>query len=130
MVVNTSAVLATLFQEPDAQRFAEAIADAPTRRMSVVSLVELTMVAAGRGHGLGDQELDAFLARSLIEPVPVDLRQAHAAREAFRIYGEGRHAARLNFGDCFAYALARELGEPLLLKGGDFVLTDVVPALT
>jgi ribonuclease VapC len=121
--------MAVLFQEPDAERFAEAIANAPARRMSVANLVELTMVAAGRGRGLGDRELDVFLARSLIEPVPGDLPQAYAAREAFRCYGKGRHAARLNFGDCFAYALARERGEPLLFKGNDFALTDIASAL-
>lgn len=129
MIIDTSAVMAILLQEPDARRYADAIATAGSRRMSVVALVELTIAAANRGGGMGDPELDAFLARSRVQFVPVDLAQANAARDAFRRFGKGQHPARLNFGDCFAYALAKVTGEPLLFKGGDFARTDVTPAL-
>jgi ribonuclease VapC len=129
MVVDSSAVVAILRQEPDAERFALALARAPDRWMSAVSLVEAALVIEGRFGERGGRELDALLARSRIEFVAFDDRQAMLARDAFRRFGRGRHPAGLNFGDCLAYALAKHLGEPLLFKGDDFARTDIIPAL-
>jgi ribonuclease VapC len=98
--------------------------------MSAVSLVEAALVIEGRFGERGGRELDALLARSRIEFVAFDDRQASLARDAFCRSGRGRHPAGLNFGDCLAYALARHLGEPLLFKGDDFARTDITPALT
>jgi ribonuclease VapC len=97
--------------------------------MSAVSLVEAALVIEGRFGERGARELDALLARSRIEVVAFDDRQAMFARDAFRRFGRGRHAAGLNFGDCLAYALAKHLGEPLLFKGDDFAGADITPAL-
>ncbi len=130
MVVDSSAIIAILKQEPDAQRFALALAYAPDRWMSAVSLVEAALVIEGRFGGRGARELDTLIARSRIQFVAFDGEQAALAREAFRRFGRGRHPAGLNFGDCLAYALAKHLDEPLLFKGDDFAKTDVVPALT
>ena len=128
MIVDSSAVLAILFEEPDAERFEDAIADAWPRRMSAVALLEATMVLEGRGGvGAGD-DLDAFLRRTRVELMPVTAEQADFARRAWRRFGKGNHPAALNFGDCFAYALAAVTGEPLLFKGGDFALTDIAAA--
>ena len=124
MIVDTSAVLAVLFHEPDAERFARAIATESTRRMSVAALVETTIVLESRSAAAG-YELDAFLQEAGIQLEPVTADQAHAARRAWRRFGKGNHPAGLNFGDCFSYALAESTREPLLYKGGDFELTDI-----
>ena len=128
MIVDTSAALAILLREPDAARFEEAIADAWPRRMSAVALLEATMVIEGRGGVGAGNDLDAFLARTRVELVPVTAEQADTARHAWRRFGKGNHPAALNFGDCFAYALAATTGEPLLFKGEDFALTDIEAA--
>lgn len=128
MVIDTSAILAILRDEPERRRFNRAVHDAETRRMSVVSFVEAAIVMQARHGDAGVRALDNFLARAQIEREPVDTDQADLARQAFRQYGRGRHRAALNFGDCFSYALARATGEPLLFKGNDFALTDLVSA--
>ena len=125
MVIDTSALVAILQDEPERRAFNEAIEAADRRSMSVVSFVEASMILETRFGPDGVRALDLVIAKADIELVPVDAEQAHAARIAFRAYGKRRHPAGLNFGDCFAYALARTLGEPLLFKGSDFSLTDV-----
>ena len=125
MIVDTSAILAILFREPDAEHYATTIALASSRRMSVATLVEATLVLESRGGAAAGYELDAFLAEAEIELEPVTSEQAQAARRAWRRFGKGNHPAGLNFGDCFVYALAQATREPLLFKGQDFALTDV-----
>jgi ribonuclease VapC len=129
MVIDTSAAVAVLFQEADAARMAEAIEAAPLRMMSAVSRVELAFVVEGRKGEAGRVLVEDFLAVTGAEIVAVTPRQAERAVEAFRRFGKGRHAAGLNIGDCFAYALAVESGLPLLFKGDDFGRTDVRAAL-
>ena len=128
MIVDSSALLAVVNLESDAGRFEEAMLSAPDCRMSVANILETFMVVEGRGGAAAGHELDVVLARAGIEPVPVTVEQMEAARQAWRRFGKGNHPAGLNFGDCFAYALARVAGEPLLFKGGDFTRTDIAPA--
>lgn len=97
--------------------------------MSVANLLEASIVVEGRGGAEAGRELDAFVKHAEIEPAPVTTEHLEAARQAWRRFGRGRHPAALNFGDCFAYALARVTGEPLLYKGGDFARTDIPAAL-
>ena len=125
MIIDTSAVLAILFREPDSGRYEHAIADAWPRRMSAVALLEATMVVESRSGTEAGNSLDAFLKRAQVELVPVTPEHAH---QAWRRFGKGNHPASLNFGDCFAYALAAVSGEPLLFKGEDFALTDIEAA--
>lgn len=129
MVIDTSALLAVLLDEPERRRFNEAIEAAASRAMSVATLVEVSIVIDSRFGGEGVRDLDLFVDRARIELAAVDLEQASVARRAFSRFGKGRHAAGLNYGDCFAYALAIVRGEPLLFKGEDFVRTDVAPAV-
>ena len=125
MIVGTSAVLAILFHETDAERYARAITMASPRRMSVATLLESTIVLESRSGAAAGHELDAFLEEAAIELEPVTPAHAQAARRAWRRFGKGNHPAGLNFGDCFAYALAEATREPLLFKGQDFELTDI-----
>jgi len=125
MVIDTSALLAILQDEPERRRFNEAIELADSRRISAATFVEVSIVIDSRLGAEGLRDLDRFIERAEIEVTPVDVEQARAAREAFTRFGKGRHAAGLNFGDCFSYALSRVLGEPLLYKGEDFIRTDV-----
>lgn len=125
MVIDTSALLAMLLDEPERRAFAQAIEAAERRALSAANFVEASMILEARYGAEGVRELDRLLAVADVEIVPVDREQAEAARDAFRAYGKGRHAAGLNFGDCFAYALAAVRGEPLLFKGNDFTATDV-----
>jgi len=125
MVIDTSALLAILQDEPERRTFIEAIEAAASRAMSLAILVEVSIVIEVRYGAEGLRDLDLFLDRAEIELVPVDLEQAQAARRAFSSFGKGRSPAGLNYGDCFAYALARVLGEPLLCKGDDFRRTDL-----
>ena len=125
MVIDTSALIAILQDEPERSAFNEAIEAADRRAMSVASFVEASMIVETRFGPDGVRALDLFIAKAGIELVAVDADQAHVARTAFRVYGKRRHPAGLNYGDCFAYALSRTLGEPLLFKGSDFSLTDV-----
>jgi ribonuclease VapC len=124
MVVDSSVVMAVLRREAEAAAFAAAIEQAEVRLISAANVLELGMVAESRGRA-GARELDDFLGRSRFEIVPFDAEQAALARDAFRRFGKGRHRARLDFGDCIAYALSKASGEPLLFKGGDFARTDV-----
>ncbi|MBA3605704.1 MAG: type II toxin-antitoxin system VapC family toxin [Acidimicrobiia bacterium] len=125
MVIDTSALVAILFDEPERSTFAEAIAADPRRLVSVASVLEASIVVeAQRGEAAG-RELDVLLHRMRVAVVACTEEQVDLARDAWRRFGKGRHPAALNFGDCFAYALARHSGEPLLFKGGDFGLTDV-----
>jgi ribonuclease VapC len=125
MVVDTSALIAILQDEPERSAFNEAIEAAERRRISVVSIVETSIVLRSRYGADGVSALDLFLGRARVEPVSVDVEQAEVARNAFRDFGKGRHPAGLNFGDCFSYALAKVFDESLLYKGLDFVRTDV-----
>ena len=128
MIVDTSAVLAVLFNEPDAECYERAIAGVSGCRMSVASFLEAAIVLESRTGGAAGHELDFFLERGQIELVPVSPGQAQAARRAWRRFGKGNHPAGLNFGDCFAYALAETTREPLLFKGREFALTDIEAA--
>ena len=129
MVVDTSAIVAILASEPERDLFIAAIERADARLMSAATLVELSIVLEARHGAEGPRHLDEFIDRAAIEIVPVDHEQAREARQAFRRFGKGRHRAALNFGDCFAYALAAVAGEGLLFKGDDFNHTDVALAL-
>ena len=130
LVVDTSAVVALLKSEPGWEALASRLHAAASRLLSVVGWVELSLVVAGRhGDAATLAFLDRFLQTAAIERRPVDEPQARLAREAFLRFGKGRHPAGLNFGDCFAYALARTLDAPLLFVGDDFARTDVRPAL-
>jgi ribonuclease VapC len=125
VIIDTSAVMAILQLEPEEPAFLRAIDADPHRLMSAVNWVEASMVMGGRRGARGTKELDEFIARARIDVTPVQLLHAQLAREAFLRFGRGRHPARLNCGDCFAYALAKATGEPLLFKGDDFGLTDI-----
>jgi ribonuclease VapC len=127
MVIDTSALLAILQDEPERREFNEAIEAAASRLMSVATFVEVSIVIESRFGAEGHRDLDLFIGRAGIELVGVDVEQGKAARRAFILFGKGRHPAGLNYGDCFAYALARLLGEPLLFKGDDFSKTDLTP---
>ena len=129
MIIDTSAILAILLGEADATHYEDAIAAAWPRRMSAVALLEAAMVIEGRGDAAAGQALDAMLEKASVELVAVTAEQAAAARRAWRRFGKGNHPAALNFGDCFAYALAEMTGEPLLFKGSDFSRTDVNVAM-
>jgi ribonuclease VapC len=124
MIVDASAVIAIALGEPDAGRFAAALARPVAKRMSVVNYFEAAVRLDNAGQGLRF-DLDGLLSASGVALEPATPDQARAAREAHARYGKGRHPARLNMGDCFAYALAVERGEPLLFKGEDFARTDV-----
>jgi ribonuclease VapC len=126
MVIDTSALLAILQGEPERRNFIEAIESADFARLSVASLVETSIVIESRHGAEGLRDLDRFISRAGIELVPVDSEQGQVARSAFSRFGKGRHRAGLNYGDCFSYAAAISLGEPLRCKGADFIHTDVV----
>ena len=128
MIVDTSALMAILFREEDAERYDRAIAEAPRRRMSVVNFLEAAIVLESRSGAAAGHELDAFLEEARVELAPVTPDHAEAARRAWRRFGKGNHPAGLNFGDCFSYALAEATGEPLLFKGCDFAFTDIEAA--
>jgi ribonuclease VapC len=127
MVIDTSALVAIFQGEPERRSFIEAIEAADSRLLSAATFVEISIVLESRHGDDGVRDLDLFLSRAGIELVPVDDEQARTARRAFSRYGKGRHRAGLNFGDCFAYAAAMAMGEPLLFKGDDFAHTDVAP---
>jgi ribonuclease VapC len=130
MVIDTSAVIAILLGEPEAQVFAEAIRDSAVRLISAVSALEASIVIETRKGPSGGRDLDLLLHRANAEVIPFTAEQFEVARNAYRKYGKGIHPAGLNFGDCCTYALARVSGEPLLAKGSDFPRTDVTLAPT
>jgi ribonuclease VapC len=122
MIVDTSALIAILRDEPEARAFAIAIADADRRRLSAANYLEAAIVIDGSRDPIASRRFDDLLREAGISIEPVTEEQAKIAREAYRDFGRGSgHAARLNFGDCFAYALAMTTGEPLLFKGDDFL---------
>ncbi len=128
MILDTSAIVAILYREPEAADFAQLIHDADMCRISVANYVELSMVIESQLGPVGMRQAEAFFRRAgvVIEPVTVD--QGDLARPAFLDFGKGRHKAGLNFGDCFSYALAKAKGERLLFKGKDFSQTDIKAA--
>jgi len=125
MIIDSSALLAILQQEPEAERLARAIALTSTRLMSAATLLETSIAVFLRVGEQGLHFLDLLIAKYGIEIAPMTQKQAEIARRAFRRYGKGIHPARLNFGDCIVYALAQDTGEPLLCKGEDFPKTDI-----
>ena len=125
MVIDTSALVAMLNDEPEAQRFEAAVEAEHVRLISAAAYVETAIVIETRFGEPGGRELDLWLHRAAVDLVAVDADQADAARLAFRMYGKGRHRGGLNYGDCFAYALAKVSGQPLLFKGDDFARTDI-----
>src|ERR1017187_3871009 len=128
MIIDSSVMVAMLLEEPEGQLFDVTIARSAVCRMSSAGLLEASMILQSRRGAEGVRDLDLLIVRFLIEIVPFTESQARLARAAFKRYGKGRHPAKLNFGDCMAYALARETGEELLFKGTDFAQTDVVVA--
>jgi ribonuclease VapC len=129
MVIDTSAVAAILFDEPDAAALEAKIADDAVRLMSAATLLEAAIVIEARLGDAGGREFDLWLHRAAVEILAVDAEQADLARRAWRRFGRGRHPASLNYGDCFSYALATARAEPLLFKGDDFTKTDVKACL-
>lgn len=129
MILDTSALLAILLDEPERRDFVACIESEAVRRASAASVLEASMVLEARFGPAAEGDLDLFLHRAAVEIVPFDQDQLAMARSAFRRFGKGRHPAALNFGDCISYALARALDEPLLFKGSDFRQTDVTAAL-
>jgi ribonuclease VapC len=129
MIVDTSAILAILFEEDDAELYARALTQADSCRISAANFVEAAVVVEAQTKDKGSRQFDAFFRRAGIGIEPVTEEQAHVARQAYTDFGKGRHPASLNFGDCFAYALAKVTGEPLLFKGRDFKKTDITSAL-
>jgi ribonuclease VapC len=128
MTIDSSAVLAIVFQEPEAERFAAAIASTPMRLMSTVNWLETLMVVEGR-YGAESADDALLIMQSLdIQPLVFDREQMTEARAAWRRFGKGRHPAALNLGDCCAYAVALTRAEPLLYKGQDFSKTDITAA--
>ena len=125
MVIDTSVIVAIALDEPDAAALEARIADDPVRLISAATVLEATIVLETRLGDSGGREFDLWLLKTGAEIVPVDAEQMEAARRAWRRYGKGRHAAGLNYGDCFAYALALTRGEPLLYKGDDFARTEI-----
>ncbi|MCU7920393.1 MAG: type II toxin-antitoxin system VapC family toxin [Candidatus Thiodiazotropha sp. (ex Dulcina madagascariensis)] len=125
MVIDTSALVAILQDEPERHTFNKLIGTARSCCMSTASFVELSMIIESRFGADGIRDLDLFMIKAGIKLIPVDEEHALLARKGFRDYGKGRHPAGLNFGDCFSYALAKSRGEPLLFKGDDFPKTDV-----
>jgi ribonuclease VapC len=127
MIIDTSAIIAILRDEPEAIVCARAIADATIRRVSAVNFVESAVVIDASRDPIATRRFDDFIREANISIEPVTEIQAQIARSAYRDFGKGSgHPAKLNFGDCFAYALAKELGEPLLFKGDDFARTDIM----
>jgi ribonuclease VapC len=125
MIIDTSALVAILEQEPEAERIARTLVATSERMLSAANLLEVGIVMQVRRGDDGARDLDLLLAKLKVEIIPFTARQTDIARKAFRHYGRGRHAAGLNFGDCFAYALARDQSAALLFKGDDFAQTDV-----
>jgi ribonuclease VapC len=128
MILDSSALLAILLKEPDAYRLADAIAESSVRWLPASCFLEASMLLLGRDGEEGVRDLDLLIARFRIEIVAFDESQARLAREAFKRFGKGRHPAKLNFGDCMSYAVAKETGEELLFKGTDFAQTDILAA--
>jgi ribonuclease VapC len=130
MVIDTSALLAILFGEPEALSFTRTIVDESRKLISAFNALESGIVIEARKGEAGGRELDLLMHRARIEIVATNADQAELARTAWRKFGKGNHPAGLNIGDCCAYALAKYSGEPLLFKGNDFTQTDIMAAIT
>lgn len=128
MVLDSSALIAILQSESEAGRLLDAFDRHPERHISAATLLEASIVLTARFGDAADRELDLLLHTAGVDVVAVTSEQSELARAAWKQYGKGRHPAGLNFGDCFSYALAMSMGEPLLFTGQDFQKTDVVPA--
>lgn len=126
MVIDTSVLLAVLFDEPERHHYTELIASYPVRRLSAGSYLEAGIVLQARYGDRGVMALKLFRTAAEIEVVPFDAETAEIALEAYSLYGKGRHPAGLNFGDCISYASAKHRGEPLLFTGDDFTRTDIL----
>jgi ribonuclease VapC len=129
MVVDTSALIAILLGEPDAESLAQALADDPKKLLSAFNALETAIVIETKKGEAGGRELDLMVHRARIEIVAMNVDQVELARSAWRTFGKGNHSAGLNIGDCCAYALAKYSGEPLLFKGRDFSQTDIPSVL-
>ena len=129
MIVDSSALSRHSLDERDAETYVRAIIDADTYRISAANFVEAAIVVEAQTKASGSRQFDAFFRRAGIVIAPVTEEQAHLARQAYTDFGKGRHRAGLNFGDCFAYALAQTTGESLLFKGEDFKRTDIASAI-
>jgi ribonuclease VapC len=125
MVIDTSALLAIFLAEPERKPFLDRIIQSETRLLSAANALETGIVLEARRGEAAGREFDLFAVRLNLQIIPVDGEQVEIARSAWRKYGKGRHSAALNFGDCFAYALAKSSGEPLLATGSDFAATDI-----
>lgn len=130
MILDTSALVAILYGEPEAATYTQIIHNADVCRMSVANYVELSMVVENQMGPAGMRQVETFFKRAGIIIEPVTLEHGELAQQAFVDFGKGRHKASLNFGDCFAYALAKSTGETLLYKGNDFIRTDILGATT
>ncbi|MEX2537011.1 MAG: type II toxin-antitoxin system VapC family toxin [Trueperaceae bacterium] len=128
MVIDTSAILAILAGEPERKAFNASIASAASCSMSTGSYLETAIVVESRYGFEGIRDLQLLLSTAMVQLVPFDSEQALIARQAYARYGKGMHRVALDFGDCFAYALCKKIGEPLLYKGDDFSETDISPA--
>lgn len=130
MIVDTSAIVAILRAEPDARRYAQALEAAQSRRISAANWLEAAISIGDPAEPVTGRRFDEFIREAALRIDPVTAEQARIARDAYRDFGKGSgHPAKLNFGDCFAYALSLHTGEPLLFKGEDFTHTDLRPAL-
>lgn len=128
MIIDSSALVAILIKEPEALRMTTAISASAIRLLPASCLLEASMILLGRRGPQGPHDLDLYIYRGSIEITPFTESQAQIARIAFGRYGKGRHPAKLNFGDCMSYAVAKETGEELLFKGTDFAQTDIAVA--
>ena len=128
MILDTSAMVAILYREPEADQFVRLIHDAEVCRISVANYVELSIVIESQLGPEGMRQAEAFFRRADLVIEPVTVEHGELARQAFLDFGKGRHKAGLNFGDCLSYALAKAMGEPLLFKGNDFSQTDITAA--
>ena len=130
MILDTSSLMAIIAEETDSELYIQAISRASHCRISAGNFLELSIVIEGQFGSDVLRQCDALFRRVGIVIEPVTVEHIHVARQAFHDFGKGRHPAGLNFGDCFAYALAKATGEPLLFKGADFGKTDIVSALS
>ncbi|MDO5504661.1 MAG: type II toxin-antitoxin system VapC family toxin [Actinomycetia bacterium] len=129
MVIDSSALMSILLDEQERPLFRDALAEATSPVISAATFVEVSIAAMSRRGDRGRHQLSQIIAQNGIRIIPVDEELARLAVDAWARFGQGRHPARLNYGDCFSYALAVKLGEPLLYKGNDFAQTDVRSAL-
>ncbi|MDX2178726.1 MAG: type II toxin-antitoxin system VapC family toxin [Bryobacteraceae bacterium] len=128
MIVDSSALLAVVFNEPESDRFSKLVVASRNARISAASYLEAATVVDRRGTDVNRAMFDTVVEQAGLAIEPFTAEQAKLARQAYRVFGKGRHPAALNFGDCFSYALAKVYREPILFKGNDFSKTDLLPA--